>query len=115
VNDPDLDENIEPVAVIDELAQDDAFRQRTDSAAKYIETTTPTDLESAPTKKGSAGLWIPIVLGFILIGIAGGAMIRGSELLFGQWGPIITFTGFVIGSGLILSGVYAWLRMNKNR
>jgi len=110
----EIDEH-QPVAVIDELAQDDALRQRTDSAAKYIETTRPVTVEDEPIRQGTHGLWIPILLGFILVGLAGGTMISGSERLLGEWGPILAVTGFVIGLGLIGSGVYAALRMNVSR
>jgi len=109
-------EDEKPVPVIDELAQDDAIRQRTDSAAKYIETTEPAAaVVPEPKEDKNLGLWILILLGFILIGLAGGAMIGNSESIFGEWGDIITFTGFVIGVGLILYGVYAALRMNLSR
>ena len=109
-------EDEKPVLVIDELAQDDAIRQRTDSAAKYIETTEPAAaVVPEPKEDKNLGLWILILLGFILIGLAGGAMIGNSESIFGEWGDIITFTGFVIGVGLILYGVYAALRMNLSR
>ncbi|MEP3653927.1 MAG: lysozyme [Litorimonas sp.] len=103
----------EPVMVIDELAQDDAFRARTDSAAKYIDTQAPDIVPQAPPEKSGLGLWIPVLLGFILLGAAGGTLIRGAEALLGQWGPIIAFTGFVIGIGLILAGIYAALRINS--
>jgi len=100
------------VPVIDELAQDDAMRVRTDSAAKYIETSEPMEAEPVEAKQAGSGLWIPIVIGFVIVGLAGGAMIKGSEVILGQWGPIITFSGFVIGIGLILVGVFSTLRMN---
>ena len=101
-----------PVMIIDELAQDDAFRIRTDSAAKYIETSEAIKSVPVSGSSNSLGLWIPVLLGFILVGLAGGTLISGSERLLGEWGPIIAFTGFVIGLGLILAGVYAALRMN---
>ena len=106
-------EPAKPVAVIDELAQDDAFRARTDSASKYIKTYTPTPSEPLPEKKAGAGLWIPVLLGFTLLGAAAGAMWRGAEALLGEWGPIIAFTGIVIGVGLILAGIYATLRISS--
>lgn len=102
-----------PVMVIDELAQDDAFRIRTDSAAKYIETDAQDIIYSAPETSSGLGLWIPVLLGFILLGAAGGTLIRGAENLLGEWGPIIAFTGFIIGIGLILAGIYAALRINS--
>jgi hypothetical protein len=102
-----------PVMVIDELAQDDAFRARTDSAAKYIETNVSDTILNPPQKTSGLGLWIPVVLGFVLLGAAGGTLIRGAEALLGEWGPIIAFTGFVIGICLILAGIYAALRINS--
>lgn len=110
-----------PILVIDELAQDDAFRLRnettrvrTDSAARYIQTTPPVQKVTAPveTKSGAAGLWIPVILGFVLIGASGAAILRDATALLGDWGPIVTFSGLVIGVGLVLMGVYAALRMN---
>ena len=108
-------EKDKPVKVIDELAQDDAFRIRTDSAAKYIEQTQPAIVETDAKSQSGLGLWIPVLLGFILVGLAGGTLMSGSENIFGDWGSIIAFTGFVIGLGLILAGVYATLRMNLLR
>ncbi len=96
--------------VIDELAADDAFRRKLDSASKYIESNSAETKAPEPLPQYSLGLWIPILLGFILFGAAGGAMVRGSEALLGAWGPIIAVTGFVIGAALIIAGVYAYLR-----
>ena len=101
-----------PVGVIDELARDDAYRMRTDSAAKYIETTTPAQTDVLRAEQNNFGVWVLVILGFLLVGLAGGAMMSGSKALLGDWGPIIAFTGFVIGIGLILAGIYAKLRMN---
>ncbi len=99
-----------PVAIIDELAADEALRPRTDSAAKYIETYFPEVEPEAPDTTNHLGLWIPVLLGFVLLGAAGGAWFRGAEILLGAWGPIIAFTGIIIGVGLILAGIYAYLR-----
>jgi len=104
-----------PVAVIDELAQDDAFRARTDSAARYIETTQPETALTEPKRHSGFGLWVLILLGFILAGAAGGVLFKGADALLGAWGPTIAFTGLVIGIGLILMGIYAALRINSRR
>lgn len=111
--------------VIDALAEDDAFRVklesehvRTDSAARYIQhsTATPTaQIVDAPVKSGAAGLWIPVILGFLLLGCSGALLKRGAEAIFGQWGPILVFSGIVIGVCLILMGVYAALRMKLKK
>lgn len=103
---------IKPVMLIDELTQDDAFRVRTDSAAKYIKSIPPVQAAIPAQDESALGLWIPVILGFLLLGLAGGTMISGAEALLGDWGPIITFVGLVIGAGLILAGVYAALRTN---
>jgi GH24 family phage-related lysozyme (muramidase) len=102
-----------PVGVIDELAKDDAIRVRTDSAAKYIETGSREGPPIEVKKTSGLGLWIPVMLGFLLLGAAAGTLIRGAEALLGVWGPIIAFTGLVIGVGLILAGIYAALRINS--
>jgi len=105
----------DPVAVIDELAQDDAFKIRTDSAAKYIESTQPLPLHVEGKDQGGFGLWVLVLLGFTLVGLAVGALMKGSQAILGDWGPIISFSGFVIGICLILAGIYAALRINRSR
>ena len=105
----------DPVAVIDELAQDDAFKIRTDSAAKYIESTQPLPLHVEDKDQGGFGLWVLVLLGFTLVGLAVGALMKGSQAILGDWGPIISFSGFVIGICLILAGIYAALRINRSR
>ena len=105
----------EEVVVIDELAQDDAFRAKSDSAAKYIQNYTPDIPVETDERSLGLGLWIPITLGFVILGAAAGLMVRGSKALLGPWGPIIGFTGTVIGFGLILTGIYAWLRIKARR
>lgn len=105
----------EEVVVIDELAQDDAFRAKSDSAAKYIQNYTPDIPVETDERSLGLGLWIPITLGFVILGAAAGLMVRGSKALLGPWGPIIGFTGTVIGFGLILTGIYTWLRIKARR
>jgi len=105
----------EDIVVIDELAQDDAFRAKPDSAAKYIQNYTPDIPVETDERSLGLGLWIPITLGFVILGAAAGVMVRGSKALLGPWGPIIGFTGTVIGFGLILTGIYAWLRIKARR
>ena len=105
----------EDIVVIDELAQDDAFRAKPNSAAKYIQNYTPDIPVETEERSLGLGLWIPITLGFVVLGAAVGVMVRGSKALLGPWGPIIGFTGTVIGFGLILTGIYAWLRIKARR
>ena len=108
-----IDQELENTSIsgTDELAPEEAVRPRMDSAAKYIETSAPQIGILEPKRKTRhLGLWIPVILGFILLGVASGTMIRGSEALLGAWGPIIAFTGFVIGTGLIIAGIFAYVR-----
>jgi len=113
-----------PDLVIDELAQDDATRTkldvtspRTDSAAKYVQQiTSPDEMAEVEVQTGSAGLWIPVILGFLLFGPSVAAYLKGAEQLFGEWGPSLVFAGAVIGLFLIAMGIYAALRIkSKNQ
>jgi len=101
--------------VEDQLTQENTIRQRTDSAAKYIETNVVDTLPNPSLYQTGLGLWIPVLLGFVLLGASAGSLIKGAEALLGDWGPIIAFTGLVIGVGLILTGIYAALRMNSRK
>lgn len=109
----ELSKSIDPVE--DDLPQENTIRQRTDSAAKYIERNVVDTLPNTVSTQNGLGLWIPVLLGFILLGASGGSLIKGAEALLGDWGPIIAFTGLVIGVGLILTGIYAALRMNSRK
>ena len=117
IDESDIDETAivasrdkDTMLVIDELAADDALRPRTDSAAKYIESYSPEKTALPPLPVNPLGLLIPLFLGFILFGLAGGTMVRGSQVLLGDWGPIIAVMGFVIGTALIITSIYAYLR-----
>ena len=104
-----------PVLVIDEMAADDPYSGRVDSASKYIENSLPEEVFLGDKSTSPLGLWIPVILGFVLLGAAGGTLFRGAEALLGAWGPIIAFTGFVIGIAMILAGIYAALRINAQK
>ena len=121
VRDVELVEEKPSDITIDELAADDAGRNklekispRTDSAAKYVQQTAPVanvqDIEDSPA---IAGLWIPILFGFVLLGSSIALKLRGAESLLGELGPSLIFAGLVIGVFLILMGVYAALRMKS--
>ena len=111
----------EPDLVIDELAQDDATRTkldvaspRSDSAAKYVQQiTSPDETPDVESKTGAAGLWIPVILGFLLLGPSVAAYFKGAEQLIGEWGPTLVFAGAVIGLFLITMGIYAALRIKS--
>ena len=111
----------EPDLVIDELAQDDATRTkldvtspRSDSAAKYVQQiTSPDETPDVESKTGAAGLWIPVILGFLLLGPSVAAYFKGPEQLIGEWGPTLVFAGAVIGLFLITMGIYAALRIKS--
>ena len=111
----------EPDLVIDELAQDDATRTkldvtspRSDSAAKYVQQiTSPDETPDVESKTGAAGLWIPVILGLLLLEPSVAAYFKGPEQLIGEWGPTLVFAGAVIGLFLITLGIYAALRIKS--
>ena len=93
--------------VIDSLVEDDAFRERTDSASKYINIEPPT---TAETTQESTGYWIPLFIGMSLIGASAGAIFGNPTAILGEWGPLISFVGLVIGIIMTLFTVYYALK-----
>ena len=87
---------------------------RSDSAAKYVQQiTSPDETPDVESKTGAAGLWIPVILGFLLLGPSVAAYFKGAEQLIGEWGPTLVFAGAVIGLFLITMGIYAALRIKS--
>jgi len=89
--------------IIDNLIEDDAFRERTDSAAKYINVEPP--MESAPAKEGW-GYYIPLFIGMCLIGASAGAIFGNPTAILGEWGPLLSFVGLLIGLIMIIFTLY---------
>lgn len=87
--------------VIDNLAEDDALRIRTeDSASRFI------DLNASP-EEGVSSSAIPYMimmfLGSVLFGGGVAAWLKSKGEMFGEYGPILTMCGIFIG-GMMLAG-----------
>lgn len=93
--------------IIDNLLEDDAMRQRSDSAARYIESN-PVEYEDQ--EEGSLGFWMIMLTGFILLGASIAASLRGAEDIMGQWGPILVLAGLMIGGLMVLGAAYYAIR-----
>ena len=98
--------------VIDNLKQDDAIRVRSDdSASKYIE------IDNTVTETGGTNLpyWVMIVFGAVLLGSSVAAYLRGSVALLGETGPMITLSGALIGSMMLMGALYYAFRKTLSR
>ena len=102
-NVPSVDSDI----VIDNLVEDDAFRERTDSAAKYIKIDPS---ERYDSDKGGIGYFIPLLIGMCLIGASAGAILGNPTAILGEWGPLLSFTGLLIGITMTIVTVYYALK-----
>lgn len=112
-----------PVAIIDDLAADDIIRESRskgadsateagasyNSAAKYIERS---EAERLPPREAGWGYFLPLLTGFALAGASAAAMVKGSAKLMGEWGPILAFSGLVVGGVMILASILYVLRAN---
>jgi len=98
--------------VIDSLVEDDAFRERSDSASKYIniEPSVPSE-----TTEEKTGYWIPLLIGMSLIGASTGAIFGNPRVILGEWGPLISFVGLVIGIIMTFFTVYYVLKSKVSR
>jgi GH24 family phage-related lysozyme (muramidase) len=93
--------------IIDNLLEDDAMRQRSDSAARYIENN---PIEYTDPDEGNTGFWMIMLTGFILLGASIAASLRGAEEIMGQWGPVLVLAGLMIGGLMILGAAYYAVR-----
>lgn len=98
-----------PDILIDELAADDLMRGQGDrsevsedvSGAIYDDA-----LDTVEPDVSRAGLWIPILLGFALLGASVAAGLRGSQSLMGNWGPIAVVAGIITGALMVVFSIY---------
>ena len=96
--------------VIDNLIEDDAFRERSDSAAKYINIAP----EQAPKAvDGGFGYFIPLLIGMSLTGASAGAIFGNPTAILGEWGPLLSFVGLVVGIIMTIFTIYYVLRTKK--
>lgn len=106
--------------VIDNLAADDVIRASGDSkdviydpegdpveaATRYLERAGVAMDED----KAGGGMWIPLALGAILIGVSAVLLGRGATSLLNAWGPASVIAAAVTGGLMILFTLYAAAR-----
>ena len=89
--------------VIDEIAADDILRaSREPDGPVYV----ASDAADDPEVEFVGGLWIPVVLGFALLGASVAAMLAGARELLGSWGPFMALAGAIIGAIMIVFSLY---------
>ena len=88
-------------AVIDDLAADDVMRASRDPKGPVF---VPRD-ETADIAPVS-GLWIPVLLGFGLLGASVAALWHGARALLGDWGPMLALAGAITGALMIVFALY---------
>lgn len=98
--------------VIDNLKQDDAIRVRSDdSASKYIEM----DDTVSEVQGTNLPYWMMIVFGAVLLGSSVASYKKGAIALLGENGPMIVFSGILIGSMMLIGALYYAFRQTFSR
>lgn len=98
--------------VIDNLKQDDAIRVRSDdSASKYIEM----DDTVSEVQGTNLPYWMMIVFGAVLLGSSVATYKKGAIALLGENGPMIVFSGILIGSMMLIGALYYAFRQTFSR
>jgi GH24 family phage-related lysozyme (muramidase) len=106
--------------VIDDLAADDVLRASrepenpvfdpegdpVENAMRYLERQA---LEKK-SKKSSGGLWIPIVVGIVLVSFSAVFISRGGISLLSAWGPTASIVAAITGGIMLLFTLYALIR-----
>lgn len=93
--------------VIDNLAEDDAMREKDDEMSIFYERHNPTQ----PTENQSnLGFWMIMLSGFILLGVTLAISLRGAEALMGAWGPLVVIAGGLIGALMVIGAAYYAIR-----
>ena len=86
--------------VIDDLAADDIMRDSRPPNGRLHEDVAVPDVEPV------AGLWIPILLGFALLGASIAALVLDARALLGEWGPLLALAGAVTGALMVVYALY---------
>ncbi len=95
-------ENVD--VVIDNLAEDDALRVRTDdSASRYIDIQLADETEN---KVSSLPYFVMMILGSTLFGGGIAAWLKNQGEMLGDYGPILTMCGIFIGAMMLLGALY---------
>ncbi|MGB6229277.1 MAG: hypothetical protein WBF53_04020, partial [Litorimonas sp.] len=58
----------------------------------------------------TAGLWIPLILGSVLIGVSGVMLGQGATALLEGWGPLAVVAAAIMGGMMVLFALYAAAR-----
>ena len=99
--------------VIDNLAEDDALRVRTeDSASRFIDLDTEAQ---APEKGSTLPYFIMMFLGSTLFGGGIAAWLKDKGEMFGDYGPLLTMCGIFIGAMMLLGALYYAARQTFKR
>ena len=94
-----------PVAVIDEVKADDIIRASRPPAAPTREDAM-LRAEALEDDAPGHGLWIPIILGFALLGASVAALLVGAEALLGDWGAVLALVGAIAGALMVVFALY---------
>ena len=102
--DSDIDTDTKVDLVIDNLAEDDALRVRTeDSASRFIDL----DAVDESEPKGSIIPYIfMMIFGSTLFGGGIAAWLKNKGEMFGTYGPLLTMCGIFIGAMMLLGALY---------
>jgi len=111
---PDVNTETDTVdVVIDNLAEDDALRIRTeDSASRFIDLEVADDLEEKPS---TLPYFIMMVLGSLLFGGSIAAWLKSKGEMLGEYGPLLTICGIFIGAMMLLGALYYAARQTFKR
>jgi GH24 family phage-related lysozyme (muramidase) len=91
--------------VIDNLAEDDALRIRTeDSASRFIDLDAADD--ASEEKTSSLPYFLMMVMGSTLFGGGIAAWLKSKGAMFGEYGPVLTMCGIFIGGMMLLGALY---------
>jgi len=114
-NDADLiaPEDGEVDIVIDNLAEDDALRIRTeDSASRFIDMHAE---EEAERETSSLPYFLMMTLGSTLFGGSIAAWLKNKGEMLGDYGPLLTMCGIFIGGMMLLGALYYAARQTFKR
>ena len=99
--------------IIDNLAEDDAMRIRTeDSASRYIDMGAVQESEETVS---SLPYFVMMILGSTLFGGGIAAWIKNKGEMLGNYGPLLTMCGIFIGGMMLLGALYYAARQTFKR
>lgn len=99
--------------IIDNLAEDDALRVRTeDSASRYIDMSAVQEGEETVS---SLPYFVMMILGSTLFGGGIAAWLKNKGEMLGNYGPLLTMCGIFIGGMMLLGALYYAARQTFKR